>query len=313
MSLLSGSIWAGVVDSVAYFVELAVWLVPLFLGASFVVGLVEAYVPPERLRQRLENQSGPRGIVTAGAAGSLTPFCSCASIPVLAGLLEAGAPLGVAMAFLIASPLINEVAIVLLVGLFDVEVALFYVAVTFGALVAFGLIISRMDLDGHVKIGPPLATDGGQPVTYSTVERSRGSHRVHLTTAVDRALAFFREMSPYLVLGMLLGAAINGFVPTDWIHLVLGPNNSLGVPLATLAGAPMYVSISAALPIASSLADQGVPIGTVLAFVIGGAGVSIPNLVLLNKFFDRYLLALYVSVVVAIGVLVGVTFNYIVF
>lgn len=310
MSFLSASVWVGLSGSVQYFVELAIWLVPLFLLASFLVGLVEEYVPPERLRELLERQSGPRGIVTAGVGGALTPFCSCASIPVVAGLLQAGAPLSIAMAFLVASPLINEIAILLLVGIFSLKIAVYYVAITFGALVVFGLIVGRFDVDTHVKVGPTIATDGGQSATGSTSEPQPRSHWEHFFSAIDRASAFVREMSPYLVLGMVLGAILHSFVPADWIRVALGANNSLGVPIATVIGAPMYVSISAVLPIASSLADQGVPIGTVLAFVIGGAGVSIPNLVLLNKFFDKYLLSLYVLAVIAIGVLVGMVFNY---
>lgn len=309
---VSATIWSNVLGSMKYFVELAVWLVPLFLLASLLVGLVEEYVPPDRLRELLERQSGPRGVITAGLAGALTPFCSCASIPVLAGLLQAGAPLGIAMAFLIASPLINEVALLLLIGLFDLEVAVFYVVLTFGALVLFSLVVSRIDLTRHVKIGPAVAADGGEPVTRPTVEEPFSTHRQHFWSASGRALAFSREMSPYLIGGMILGAAIHGFVPTEWIHAVLGPGNPAGIPIAAVAGAPMYVSISAVLPIASSLADQGVPIGTVLAFVIGGAGVSVPNLVLLNKFFDRYLLGIYVLAVLVIGVLVGVAFNLLV-
>lgn len=309
MSIPSAAAWTSVLGSVQYFIDLAIWLVPLFLLASFLVGLVEEYFPPERIRALLERQSGPRGVLTAGAAGALTPFCSCASIPVIAGLLQAGAPLSVAMAFLIASPLINEVAILLLIGLFDIEVAVFYVVMTFGALVVFGLLVSRIDVDHHVKVGPTLAADGGQPLANPPQAQRSITHRQHVTSAVERALSFVREMSPYLVGGMLLGAAIHGFVPTTWIQGALGAGNQLGVPVATVAGAPMYVSISAVLPIASSLADQGVPIGTVLAFVIGGAGVSVPNLVLLNKFFDRYLLGLYVAAVLAIGILVGLLFN----
>lgn len=125
MSILSAVARASAHESVQYFIDLAIWLVPLFLLASFLVGLVEEYFPPERIRALLDGQSGPRGVLTAGAAGALTPFCSCASIPVLAGLLQAGAPLNIAIAFLIASPLINEVAVLLLIGLFDIEVAVF--------------------------------------------------------------------------------------------------------------------------------------------------------------------------------------------
>lgn len=303
---------SAVTDSAGYFIELAGWLVPLFLIASFLVGIAEAYLPPERLHRLLDNQRGAKGNVIAAAIGAVTPFCSCASIPVLAGLLQAGAPLGIAMSFLIASPLINEIALLLLGGVFGWDVAALYVGVTFVAVVAFGFMVDRLELHAHLKLEHPEATipDGG------TSGECRGNDsaatRTHgelLRSAGHSALAFCGEMAPYLLLGMGLGAVMHGFVPANWFQAVLGADNPAAVPVATLAGAPIYVSFSAMLPIASSLAAQGVPLGTVLAFVIGGAGVSVPNLILLAKFFDRYLLALYVLIVVAVGVFVGSLFN----
>jgi uncharacterized membrane protein YraQ (UPF0718 family) len=304
-------IWA-VRDSARYFVELAVWLLPLFLVASFLVGIADAYLPPERLQRLLREQRGARGNVIAAVIGAVTPFCSCASIPVLAGLLQAGAPLGIALSFLIASPLINEVAILLLVGLFGWRVAAFYVGMTFVTVVAVGLIVDQLALDTHVKIEqtvPHPTPDGGTPQGRTCESVAARTHRDHLRAAGRRALAFCFEMAPYLLLGMVLGAALHGFVPATWIQSVLGAENPAAVPMATVVGAPIYVSISAMLPLASSLADQGIPLGTVLAFVIGGAGVSIPNLVILANFFDRYLLSIYVLVVVAVGVIVGTIFN----
>lgn len=304
-------IWA-VRDSVRYLIELAVWLIPLFFVASFLVGIADAYLPPERLQRLLREQRGARGNVIAAAIGAVTPFCSCASIPVLAGLLQAGAPPGIALSFLIASPLINEVAILLLVGLFGWRVAAFYVGMTFVTVVAVGLIVDRLDLDTHVKIEqtvPHPIPDGGTPQGRTCESVAARTHRDYLRAAGHRALAFCFEMAPYLLLGMLLGAALHGFVPATWIQSILGAENPAAIPIATVVGAPIYVSISAMLPLASSLADQGIPLGTVLAFVIGGAGVSIPNLVILANFFDRYLLSIYVLVVVAVGVIVGTIFN----
>lgn len=300
-------------SSRGYFLELAIWLVPLFATASLLVGIAEEFLPPERLRRLLRERRGVRGNVIAAALGGLTPFCSCASIPVLAGLLRAGAPLGIALSFLIASPLLNEVAILLLGGLFGWRIAALYVLLTFVPVVVFGLIIDRFDLEDHVKteqtVTEPVA-DGGTPEERGehdpAATRSRSSR---LRSAGGRAVTFFYEMSPYLLLGMVLGAALHGFVPTQWIRAILGSGNPAAVSVATLAGAPIYVSISAMLPLASSLVDQGIPLGTVLAFVVGGAGVSVPNLALLASFFDRYLLLVYVLTVVAVGIVVGTIFN----
>lgn len=135
------------------------------------------------------------------------------------------------------------------------------------------------------------------------------SHRERVVGAARSAGSFFLDMLPYLVIGMVAGALVHGVVPVDWLQAVLGSGNPFAVPVAAVAGAPVYLSMSAMLPLAGALAEQGIPIGTVLAFVVGGAGVSIPNVILLAKLFDRALLAVYVGVVVSIGILVGFVFN----
>jgi uncharacterized membrane protein YraQ (UPF0718 family) len=142
---------------------------------------------------------------------------------------------------------------------------------------------------------------GGQPTTKS--------HREHVEIAAGDAWSFFRETLPYLLLGMTIGALIHGAVPESLLQTVLGTDNPFAVVLAALAGAPVYISLSGMLPIAAALADQGIPVGTVLAFVVGGAGVSIPNLILLNKLFERRLLLVYAGTVVLVGVVVGLAFN----
>jgi uncharacterized membrane protein YraQ (UPF0718 family) len=232
--------------------------------------------------------------------------------------LQAGAPLGLAFSFLLASPLVNEIAVLLLVGLFGIEVTLWYIAMTLAAAIVGGLLIGRLGLTEQVKdvriageTDQAVAADGG------TVEccaggstRTEQTHKQHFASAARDAWSFFVDTLPYLVLGMVIGALIHGVVPVDVLRTVLGPANPLAVPLAALAGAPVYVSLSGMLPIAASLSGQGIAIGTVLAFVIGGAGVSVPNLILLNKLFKRRLLIVYAGTVVTIGVVVGVVFNF---
>ncbi|PSP38614.1 permease [Halobacteriales archaeon QH_7_65_31] len=304
-------------DSWAYFLHLAVILVPLFIGASFLVGLAQEYLPPEKVERKLRGHDEGTGNIAAAGLGAVTPFCSCSTVPVLAGLLQAGAPLGLAFSFLLASPLVNEIAVIFLVGVFGIEITVYYVIMTFVAAVAGGLVIGRLGLVEHVKdvrivdeTEQPVAADGGTAdcCTGSAVTANE-THRQHVETAAREAWSFFVDTLPYLILGMTLGALIHGVVPVDVLHAVLGSENPLAVPLAALAGSPVYVSLSGMLPIAASLSEQGIAIGTVLAFVIGGAGVSIPNLILLNKLFKRRLLLVYGGTVVTIGVVVGVAFN----
>lgn len=327
------------VESAAFFVHLGVVLGPLFLAGSFLVGVAQEYLPAERVERSLRRHDGGTGNVVAAGVGAVTPFCSCSTVPLVAGLLQAGAPLGLTFSFLLASPLVNEIAVVLLVGLFGLRLTLLYVVGTFLAAVVGGVVVGRFDLAGHVKPldafdGQAVATDGGAggecgcdgsdvaPTREASVKPGRtgrdsgdatdDGHRKRLTAAARGAWSFVADTWAYLLLGMTVGALIHGAVPVAVVRTVLGPENPLAVPLAAMSGAPVYVSMSGMLPIAASLADQGVPVGTVLAFVVGGAGVSLPNLVLLNRLFDRHLLAVYAATVVAIGVALGTVFNAVV-
>ncbi|MFC5133428.1 MULTISPECIES: permease [Haloferacaceae] len=309
---------AAIADSWEYFVHLAVVLTPLFLGASFLVGLAQEYLPPERVETLLRSRDHGSGNVLAAGLGAVTPFCSCSTVPVLAGLLGAGAPVGMSFSFLLASPIVNWIAVVLLFGLFGPAVTVAYVVAALACAIAGGLIVGTLDLDRYVKDvritagGREVATDGGTATSGCGCGGATAASRTHgerVSAAGRGALSFFRDTLPYLLLGMTIGALIHGAVPAEALQRVAGPGNPLATPLAALAGAPIYVSLSGMLPIAHSLTEAGIPIGTVIAFVIGGAGISIPNLILLNKLFKRRLLVIYATTVVTIGVVVGVSFN----
>jgi len=319
---------AALLDSWDYFLHLAVVLAPLFIGASFLVGLAQEYLPPERVEEMLRARDHGTGNVLAAGLGAVTPFCSCSTVPVLAGLLGAGAPTGMAFSFLLASPIVNWIAVFLLLGLFGTGVTIAYVTTALLAAVLAGLLIGTLDLDDYVKDvrittgGREIATDGGTPGSDASAAAgttsgcsecesttTNRSHKERVTAAGTGALSFFRDTLPYIAVGIAIGALIHGAVPAAFLQRIAGPGNPLATPLAALAGAPVYVSISGMLPIAHSLTEAGIPIGTVIAFVIGGAGVSIPNLILLNKLFERRLLAIYATTVVTIGITVGVLFN----
>ena len=314
--MLSPGFANALLDSWDYFLHLAVLLVPLFIGASFLVGLAQEYLPPEKVERKLRGHDEGTGNIAAAGLGAVTPFCSCSTVPVLAGLLQAGAPLGLAFSFLLASPLVNWIAVLLLLGVFGVEITVWYVVITLLAAIVGGFVIGRPELSEYVKDvrigddqGQAVAADGGATACCAA-ETTPTTHRDHIETAAREAWSFFIDTLPYLVLGMTVGALIHGAIPVELLQAVLGPENPLAVPLAALAGAPVYISLSGMLPIAASLSEQGIAIGTVLAFIIGGAGVSIPNLILLNKLFKRRLLLVYAGTVVTIGIFVGVVFDF---
>ena len=303
-------------DSWDYFLHLVTILVPLFIGASFLVGLVEEYLPPEKVEAMLQKRNRGSGNVAAAGLGAVTPFCSCSTVPVLAGLLGAGAPLGLSFSFLLASPIVNEIAAFLLLGLFGVEITAIYLVSALVAAIIGGIVIDTFDLDHLVKDvrvttnDRTVATDGGTASCSCSTQNTQTTktHRERVETAAGGAWSFFKDTFPYLLLGMTLGALIHAAVPASWLQQVAG--NPLAVPLAALAGAPLYVSMAGMLGIAAPLVDQGVPIGTVIAFVVGGAGVSIPNLILLNKLFKRKLLVVYAVTVVTIGTVLGYGLNF---
>jgi uncharacterized membrane protein YraQ (UPF0718 family) len=208
--------------------------------------------------------------------------------------------------------------------LFGTGVTVAYVTTALLAAIVAGLIIGTLDLDGYVKDvritagGREIATDGGTSASATADDggcsecgatAANRTHRERVTAAGEGALSFFRDTLPYIAVGIAIGALIHGAVPAEFLQQIAGPGNPLATPVAALAGAPIYVSISGMLPIAHSLTEAGIPIGTVIAFVIGGAGISIPNLILLNKLFERRLLAIYATTVVTIGITVGVLFN----
>ena len=318
---------AALLDSWDYFLHLVMILTPLFIGASFLVGLAQEYLPPERVEEMLRARDHGSGNVLAAGLGAVTPFCSCSTVPVLAGLLGAGAPTGMAFSFLLASPIVNWIAVFLLFGLFGTGVTVAYVTTALLAAIVAGLIIGTFELDGYIKDvritagGREIATDGGATPSDASGAADAGgcsecgttatnrTHKERVTAAGEGALSFFRDTLPYIAVGIAIGALIHGAVPAEFLQQIAGPGNPLATPIATLAGAPIYVSISGMLPIAHSLTEAGIPIGTVIAFVIGGAGISIPNLILLNKLFERRLLAIYATTVVTIGITVGVLFN----
>jgi len=312
--VIPSGIETALLDSGEYFLHLATVLVPLFIGASFLVGLVEEYLPPERVEAMLQRRNRGSGNVAAAGLGAVTPFCSCSTVPVLAGLLGAGAPLGLSFSFLLASPIVNEIAAFLLLGLFGVEITAIYLVSALVAAIIGGVVIDTFDLDHLVKDvrittnGRTVATDGGTAsCSCSGAAGATKSHRERVEAAAGGAWSFFTDTFPYLLVGMTLGALIHGAVPASWLQQIAG--NPLAVPLAALAGAPLYVSMAGMLGIAAPLVDQGVPIGTVIAFVVGGAGVSIPNLILLNKLFERKLLVVYAVTVVTVGTVLGYGLN----
>jgi uncharacterized membrane protein YraQ (UPF0718 family) len=281
-----------------FFLILSAELVALFLGISFLVGLLQAWIPEEKVRGLLKTKNPVVGYATGTLLGAATPFCSCSTIPVLAGLLRSGAPFGPTISFLVASPLLNPVILGLLVFVVGVQGTALYAGVTFVAAMAVGALASALGLEAAVKNVRVVGGSHGDEHEGMPVWRR----------AWAEAWGFFVPMVPYLLLGVAVGSLIYGFVPEGWILAVAGPGQPLAIPAAAAIGVPMYIRAETLIPIAGALLSKGMGVGAVVALIIGGAGASIPEVSLLTGLFRPRLVALFVGSVFAVAIAAGTVF-----
>lgn len=290
-------------QSVGFFVVLMAELAVLFIVVSVLVGLLQEYVSEKTIRRALTRRWG-MGNVLGAASGALTPFCSFSTIPVMVGLLKAGAPFGAVASFLLASPLVNPVVLGLFLVLFGWRVAVVYVVLGFVLAVVSGVLWEKLGLEKHVRrlknSEEELGGDGG---AYEK------SFCVRLRRAAGVGWSEFRRALPYLVAGVAVGAVIYGFVPTEIVARVAGPQNPLAIPVAAVVGAPLYIWPETMLPIGAALLEKGMGIGAIMALVIGGAGASIPEVSVLASIFRPKLLAAFLTTILTIAVVVGYTFS----
>ncbi len=275
-------------------------LTALFLGISTVVGLVLQYVSDETLR-RLLSRKGVLGNFLGAALGAVTPFCSCSTIPMTVGLLRAGVPFGATMSFVLASPLLNPIILTMFWALLGWKACLTYGAVTFVAAMACGSLLQAVGLAGDVK---SVRISGG-----AGVREAPPTFGGKLLCAFAGAWADFRGVLLFLLIGVAIGAAIYGYLPGDFVVRVAGPANPLAIPVAAVIGIPLYVRAETVIPIALALTQKGMSMGAVLALIIGGAGMSIPEMSMLAAIFKVRLVAVFVAVVFLTAMLAGFIFN----
>ncbi len=297
--------WNNLAVAANFFVEIAVELIILFIGITFLVGLIQEYVPDETIKSALGGRHKVLGSILGAGFGSLTPFCSCSTIPLLLGMLNAGVPFASAMAFLFASPLLNPVVISLSIILIGWKTTALYFAVTFVGAIAIGLLLDALGFASQVK--SVAAVRSCCDCKQATDARSR------IQRSAGFAFVLFRQLVPYLLLGAGIGAFIHGFVPTEIISRFAGPDNPLAVPVAAIIGVPIYIRAETMIPIGLALIEKGMSVGAVLALVIGGAGASIPELTLLSAIFEKRLLAAFVLTIFAIAVVAGYLANVLTF
>ncbi|HOI20377.1 MULTISPECIES: permease [Methanothrix] len=288
--------------AMSFFIEIAVELIVLFIGITFLVGLIQEYVPDETIKRALGGRHRILGSFLGAGFGALTPFCSCSTIPLLLGMLNAGVPFASAMAFLFASPLLNPVIVSLFILLMGWKITALYFAVTFLAAIVIGLMLDSLGFAAQVK--SVAAVRGCCDCEQAEDAKSRVQRSARF------AFSLFRQLVPYLLLGAGIGAFIHGFVPTELISSIAGSGNPFAVPVAAIIGVPIYIRAETMIPIGLALIEKGMSTGAVLALVIGGAGASIPELTLLSAIFKRKMLAAFVLTIIAIAVAVGYLANW---
>ncbi len=274
----------------------------LFIGISTIIGLVLVYISDEKLKRWLSNK-GAFGNVLGALMGGLTPFCACSTIPMTVGMLKAKVPFGPVMSFVVASPILNPIVLSMMVALMGIKAGVIYAAVSFAAAVLFGLILEKFGFAKYVK--NVIVTGGHQNPAIAE------SFKDKLRNAIVSALNDYRAVFVYLVIGVAIGAVIKGFLPQNLIVHVAGPQNPAAVPVAAVIGIPLYIRATTAIPIGLALIQKGMSTGAVIALIIGGAGMAIPEMSLLAGIFRPRLVGALVGVIFLTAVTAGLVFNLI--
>lgn len=291
--------WIG---SIHFFIYDVIKIVVLLCFLIFVISYIQSYFPPERSKKILGRSHGIGANSVAALLGTVTPFCSCSSVPLFIGFTSAGLPLGVTFSFLISSPMVDLGSLILLMSIFGVKVAILYVI--FGLIIAVlgGILIERMHMEKQVE-SFILTVESVDIESPDLMKKDR------LIYAKEQTLSTFGKVFPYILIGVGIGAIIHNWIPEAWVVSLLGSNNPFGVILATLIGAPMYADIFGTIPIAEALLFKGAQLGTVLSFMMAVTTLSLPSIIMLRKAVKPKLLALFIVICILGIIIVGYLFN----
>lgn len=293
-------------ETLRYFVLITVELIALFLLISALVEIILMYVPEEKIRKKLSG-AGIFGNIIAAGFGALTPFCACSTIPMTVGFLNAGVPFGSAISFLIASPLLNPIILGMLGAMVGIKAMAAYFVIAFSCSVLFGLLLERLGAQRYVKnvrLKPATCCAGGE-----VVDKRSLPFRGKVKAAFAGAWGSLRPIMGYLLIGVALGAGIYGYMPQDFVMKIAGPDNPFAIPVAAVLGIPLYIRAETAIPIGLALMGKGMSIGAVIALIIGGAGMAIPEMTTLASIFKNRLVAMIVLVIFLTAVVSGYLFN----
>ena len=295
---LQEKIWG----SLHFFVYDTIKILILLVVLVFIIAYIQSYFPPERTKKILSRFNGILGNKIAALLGTVTPFCSCSSVPIFIGFTRAGLPLGLTFSFLISSPLVDLGSMLMLMSFFGEKFAVAYVLLGLGLAVIGGLMISSLKMEDHIKI-----YNGDVRELYSESENFTQKQR--LSYAKSDTVIIVKNVYKYVLMGVGIGAIIHNWVPKEFILAILGPDNPYGVLIATIIGIPIYGDLFGALPIAEALYLAGVPSGTILALMMGITALSLPSMIMLSNVLKPKLLGVFIGIVTIGIVIIGYTFN----
>ena len=292
-----------IVGSVQFFIYDVIKITILLCLLIFIISFIQSFFPPERSRKIMGRFHGIGANIVGALLGTVTPFCSCSSIPIFMGFTSAGLPLGVTFSFLISSPMVDLGSLVLLMSIFGVKIAIAYVILGLVIAVIGGTLIEKLHMEDQIA---DFIRNSNSSVD---IESPDLTVRDRLVYAKDQVVSTFKKVFPYILIGVGIGAIIHNWIPESWVQTILGSKNPFGVVLATIVGVPMYADIFGTIPVAEALLAKGALLGTILSFMMAVTTLSLPSLIMLKKAIKPKLMGTFIAICVIGIIIVGYGFN----
>jgi uncharacterized membrane protein YraQ (UPF0718 family) len=303
LSALGLDIDSRIGSGIHFFIYDVIKITILLCLLIFVISYIQSFFPPERSRKIMSRFHGIGANIAGALLGTVTPFCSCSSIPIFMGFTSAGLPLGVTFSFLISSPMVDLGSLILLMSIFGAKIAVVYVVLGLVIAVVGGTLIEKLHMEDQVA---DFIRKSHSSVDIEAPELTVKDRAVY---AKDQVSSTFKKVIPYILIGVGIGALIHNWIPESWVQTVLGSSNPFGVILATIVGVPMYADIFGTIPVAEALLDKGALLGTILSFMMAVTTLSLPSLIMLKKAIKTKLLGTFIAICVAGIIIVGYGFN----
>ncbi|MDI9618167.1 permease [Methanothermobacter sp.] len=299
-------------SAVNFFIYDTIKIFILLATLIFFISFIRTYIPPNRVREILEKRHKYTGNFIAALVGIITPFCSCSAVPLFIGFVEAGVPLGATFSFLISSPMINEIAIVLLLGLFGWQITTFYIISGYLIAVIGGVLIGKLKMESQLEDYVYETLEKMKALGTADVELPKPTLRERYIIAKNEMKDILRRVSPYIIIAIAIGGWIHGYLPSDFLLQYAGSDNILAVPMAVLIGVPLYSNAAGTIPLISALIEKGMAAGTALALMMSITALSLPEMIILRKVMKPRLLGTFIAILAVSITLTGYLFNLII-